>query len=227
MSTSMRSLIVYPVVHYRDRSQAMNQSELAFDAGAPGIFLISHNQHDGELAPLGCEIKDRHPAKFVGVNHLGLSAVDSFTALLRSGLDAMWTDRSGVDSSGVRDTRLHQLAQEHPSLRVFASVAFKYQATDADPPLAARHALEAGYLPTTSGAATGVAAPLDKVRAMSVASEGNLAIASGMTAENLPILGPYLSHILVATGVSTDEYHFDYELLRQFMGLAAHVSFEG
>ncbi|MDF8364697.1 hypothetical protein [Achromobacter anxifer] len=205
----------------------MNQSELAFDAGAPGVFLISHNQHDAQLAPLGCELKERHPDKFVGVNHLGLSAIDSFTALLRSGLDGMWTDRPGVDSRGVQNKQLFELAREHPALSVFASVAFKYQAADENPPQAARHALTAGYLPTTSGSATGVAAPLEKVKFMSAATGGRLAIASGMTAANISVLGPYLSHILVATGVSTDEYHFDYELLRQFLGLAAQVSIDG
>jgi hypothetical protein len=227
MTNAKQSLSVLPVVHYRDRTQAFSQSELAFDAGAPGIFLISHNRHDALLAPLACDIKARHPDKFVGVNHLGLSAVESFADVLRSGLDGMWTDRPGVDSRGVRDERLFHLAQEHPALRVFASVAFKYQAMEVDPPMAARHALDAGYLPTTSGTATGVAAPLAKIRAMSEATGRKLAIASGMTAENIRILGPYLSHVLVATGVSKDEYHFDYELLRQFLGLAAQVSFDG
>jgi hypothetical protein len=227
MTSPEQSLQVYPVVHYRDRAQAFSQSELAFDAGAPGVFLISHNQHDELLVPLACDIKARHADKFVGVNHLGLSAVESFRALLASGLDGMWTDRPGVDSRGVHDKRLADLAQDHPALRVFASVAFKYQDADEDPPLAARLALSAGYLPTTSGTATGVAAPLAKVKAMSEATGRKLAIASGMTAENIRILGPHLSHVLVATGVSTDEYHFDYELLRQFLGLAAQVSFDG
>jgi len=75
--------------------------------------------------------------------------------------------------------------------------------------------LLAGFIPTTSGSATGKAPQLAKIISMS--QHGVLAVASGMTPDNVSDYAPYLSHILVSTGISLDEYRIDPDKLKRLI----------
>lgn len=107
--------------------------------------------------------------------------------------------------------------RKFPAISVFGSVAFKYQPDEPNPAEAARQALAVGMIPTTSGAATGLAPEIAKIKGMSAAASGRLAVASGMTPDNVAEYAPHLSHILVATGVARDEHTLDPLLLRRFV----------
>lgn len=112
--------------------------------------------------------------------------------------------------------------QQPKAPRFYGSVAFKYQAPEPDPAGAAVQALKLCMLPTTSGPGTGHAPDVEKARSMAAAVArgplgGELAVASGMTPENVSAFLPYFTHFLVATGVSKDEHHFDEARLVQFI----------
>lgn len=113
--------------------------------------------------------------------------------------------------------KLTALAAQTPNVTVFASVAFKYQPEESNPAQAAAVVRKNGLLPTTSGAGTGMAPTVEKIEGMSAAAGGQLAVASGMDPHNVHQYAKHLSHILVATGVSSDEHHFDEGLLTQFV----------
>lgn len=144
-------------------------------------------------------------------------AVKSF---LKS-VDMTWADvqqtRSQADSwAEARAVKsfLTALPREKAHL-FFSAVAFKYQKSEPDPATASWLALEHGFIPTTSGDATGKAADTEKLRLIreSLGETHPLAIASGVTPENAAEHAPYLTHILVATGVSESFHEFDYEKL--------------
>lgn len=98
-------------------------------------------------------------------------------------------------------------------------MAFKYQRTDPSPGVAALHAFQLGMIPTTSGDQTGRAPSINKIQLIrnTLPSESPLAVASGMTPENIEDYLPYVSHYLVSTGISSDGYHFDLKRLEQFI----------
>jgi predicted TIM-barrel enzyme len=109
---------------------------------------------------------------------------------------------------------------KHPTHLVFAGVAFKHQRPEPNPELAARMADKFGFIASTSGSATGVAAEVDKIARLRTAlGDAPLAIASGVTPENVHEYAPHLSHILVATGVSESFHEFDYEKLYRLRSL--------
>lgn len=213
---------VLPVIHYLDRVTAMEQAELAFDAGADGVFLISHGNDDAQLGGIAQLIKAKHAGKRVGINLLTQGPLVAAQVAVERGLDMIWGDDCGVSSAGCASLAidLSVFIRAYPDVQVFASVAFKYQAVESRPADAARNALEAGFIPTTSGEATGSPPSVEKIELMSSAAKGQLAVASGMTVDNVQSYARYLSHILVATGVSVDEHHFDYETLHRFVALA-------
>ena len=224
-STATFDIDVYPVIHHLDAATTLEQADIAFEAKADGVFLISHHRNDSALVPLAHHIKAKYPDKQVGLNFLSQGPLKALDAVDIAGLDMMWGDYCGV-TSGESEKLAHDLDIRNDEIgmkKIFASVAFKYQAEDADPPLAARNAKIFGFIPTTSGAGTGEAPTVDKIKAMSAAVDGNLAVASGMTVENIADYAPYLRYVLVATGVSLDDHHFDFERLYRFIALAKNA----
>lgn len=213
---------VLPVIHYRDRLLALQEADLAFRAGADGVFLISHNDKDDELPAVAQAIKHRHPSKQVGVNLLSQDPLSALRCAEQFDLDMVWADSPGVTSAGWTPTGAELAAYLRSGSRVtfFGSVAFKYQLHEPEPGRAAALAALNHMLPTTSGAATGSAPSVTKVRTMSEAlSGGPLAVASGMTCANVSDYLPYVTHFLVATGVSLDMHHFDEAALADFVSL--------
>lgn len=211
---------VLPVIHHLDEATTLAEADIAFALGAFGVFLISHGGLDLDLLPLAKTIKAR-TGKYVGVNLLRHTASEALDYASIYELDAMWTDDPGVTSRGATSAGdfLETLSRSSP-VDVFASVAFKYQAVEPDPALAVKEVIARGWIPTTSGSGTGHAPEVDKIKLMSEASvDGLLAIASGMKPENVANYVPYLSHILVSTGVSSDAYHFDKLRLAQLMAI--------
>ena len=226
---------VIPVIHHIEPSLSLEQAKLAFELGADGVFLISHQDDDASLIPLAKQIRQERPTAWLGINFLSMGLPGAFRLVIDSDvrIDGVWSDRPGVSSEGYETEALHLATYRallddagRPVPSIFASVAFKYQAFENDPGLAAAKALELGFIPTTSGSATGSAPSLSKIEVIrqAIGPEAPLACASGMTLDNIEAFAPLLSHVLVATGVSRDEHHFDAQRLEAFIHLARAAS---
>ncbi|WP_371436272.1 hypothetical protein [Polaromonas sp.] len=215
----MKSTQIYPVIHYLDRDTAIAETAIARRAGADGVFLISHLGDDVELVDVAKEIRLLNAGFPVGVNLLSRQGLAAVQIAVSAGMDMVWADNMGVDSTGLtaEGRAIAAIAMEQTNCKIFASVAFKYRPHEPLPESAAKHAQNAGLVPTTSGSATGSAPEVQKISVMSAATGGLLAVASGMTPENVGSYAPYLSHILVATGVSLNEHQLDDEKLRAFI----------
>ena len=229
---------VWPVIHYLNHDLAIENADIAAQCGVEGVFLIEMVGDDEPLLDIAKLIKHRHPGLKVGVNHLTWSPRISLEQNIAAGLDATWTDRSGVTSGEFSGTALAigEILKRTPAHLFFGSVAFKYQAVEQFPGFAACKAASLGMIPTTSGVKTGVAADLGKLQGMHAelaefadtqrdANKGTrrqitdaLGLASGVTPENVVDVIGLVTHILVATGVSLDEHRFDYEKLARLMG---------
>jgi len=212
---------VYPVIHYYNKETTISEAAKAFECGADGVFLISHIGQNEKLIPLAIEIKEKFKMK-VGINFLGDDVLSTAKIVEQNNLDMVWSDDCGVSSAGLNFNgfQLKEWSDANPNIEVFASVAFKYQIVDNNPPLAALNALNAGFIPTTSGSGTGSAPTLEKIRPMSKMTKGKIAVASGMTCENIHIFKTHLSDILVSTGISDDDYHFNVEKMKKFIQIA-------
>lgn len=221
---------VYPVIHHLYEEYTLEQAAIAFECNADGLFIISHVGKNQEVLDIASKIKFKYPNKDIGINLLGWSHVKTLRAVVDSfytetPLDMVWFDNSGILSGSISNSTrfLYSFKTLYPETNIFASVAFKYQEDDINPAESAKIAKLFNLLPTTSGQATGSAPNISKIQCMSEATEGLLAVASGMTVENVEQYAPYLSHILVSTGVSRDFYTFDYGLLRTFIGQVRKV----
>jgi len=189
--------VFLPVVHPVSVEAVYENVLMAIDAGAHGVFLINQGMSADSVLRLAAEIRGRHSI-WVGVNILGSDPMDVVDAAARDGLDGVWSDNH------LR----HISDQEYQGAPLyFGGTAFKYQKPmgAADLPRAARCAMGVMDVVTTSGPGTGMAAPVEKVRVMREAlGKFPLAIASGITPDNVDGFLPYVDAYLVATGIERE-----------------------
>lgn len=202
---------IIPVIHHKNELLSMQNAEMCAKNKAYGIYIISMDGDNEGLSALARRIKLSFPELMVGINLLGYSAIDSVYESLNYSLDMTWSDCPVVTGQVI--TNEAQLIKEEIKYTkhfFFNSVAFKYQKVEKNIPQAVLNSQLLNFIPTTSGEATGHAADLSKIQSMKQ-SLGHypLAIASGLTPENVKQYTPYIEYGLVATGISEDFYTFN------------------
>jgi len=204
--------VIVPVLHWHSRDQALRHAEMVLEAGLSHLMLIDMEaRNDGVLGSVS-ELSLRYPELSLGLNLLGVPAVQTAVDVCRVlGATMTWTDQQLTHTSGPPvETPLLPLGHT-----LFCGVAFKYQRPEPRPGEAALRALALGMVPTTSGRGTGMATDTDLLRAIreEIGPDAPLAVASGVTPENVEAILPFVTHILVSTGISSSFIEIDPERL--------------
>ena len=232
---------VLPVIHVVDAEQAIRNVRVGIGEGAQGVFLINHDFGHEELVPIIEQVRRAFPALWLGVNFLAVTGRDAFPVL--GGLeargvpvDAYWGDDARIDERADIQTEADEIdrvrTQSGWSGLYFGGTAFKKQ-REVDPEHYARSAeIACRHMDavTTSGVATGHAADLTKIETFRRAcGDHPLAIASGVTPENVHLYAGQLDAILVATGINFDGdfYNTDPARLRELVGRVRHLALGG
>lgn len=185
--------------------------------GADGVFLINQGGLDAlETYEVALALATENPAWWIGINLLGFDPhMVLGSVVARPGIRMIWCDEA------LRVTWLGP-AQGWNGL-LFGGCAFKGQASV--PPdmwgSAAKAAVELGVdVVTTSGRATGSAADPSKPQAMREAiGDHALALASGVTPDNVGAFLASTDAFLVATGIEESFGYFDEARLRRLVEL--------
>lgn len=213
-----RPRVLLPVVHCVDPAQAQCAAVVALENGADGLWFIDQ----GGMA--WCDVLTiakaavRASVPFVGVNILALDPDDVVREISGEPI-SVWADDGGIDLARPDLTRCEARSFRDVCGEIywrglfFGGVAFKYQA---DVPAAhlgtaVRLAVECGVdVVTTSGPATGQPPSVDKIAAMRAwIGDAGLAIASGVTSENVEPFLPLVDAFLVASGIESSFGVFD------------------
>lgn len=208
-----------PVIHVTSNTQALEQAHIAFDNGANGIFLINHKYSYKRLLEAYSLVRYTFPSSWIGLNFLDL---EPMRALLELPLSAngIWTDSQGYTPSSIRMFRAALLAAKEQEGRTpfvhYAGTAVKYQPEDVSDDVAAVRNNKLFDVVCTSGDATGHAASVKKIKDMrnAIGTGGLLAVASGITPNNVLDYKPFVNSFLVATGISTSFDTLDPALVR-------------
>jgi predicted TIM-barrel enzyme len=210
---SARTQVILPVIHVESQDQALRNTEVAKTAGCDGVFLINHSIYSEELLGIAHRVRDSFPDWWIGVNCLDL-APEAVFACVDEAISGIWVDNAFVDErtgeQPVAERVLEARRQSGWQGLYFGGVAFKYQREVQDLAAAARSSVRYVDVVTTSGPGTGRAASTSKIAAMKNGlGDAPLAIASGITPENV---GDYLEVadcFLVATGISRNFFELD------------------
>jgi len=198
--------IILPVIHVGSQQQALRNANIARDANVDGVFLINHEMSYSELLSIHRAVVAEHGDWWVGVNCLDLSPIEVFRCIDDT-VAGVWVDNAMIHENAEVQPKAERVLDARkktgwPGL-YFGGVAFKYQRPVDDLAQAARKAAQYMDVVTTSGPGTGHAASPEKISVMKQAlGDHPLAIASGITPENV---GDYLDSadcFLVATGIS-------------------------
>ena len=218
--------VLLVVVHCFTTEQVECNVAIAFEAGADGIFLIGGKMDTQAICACYGKLRPQYPDAWIGVNFLALTPEAAFEAA-PTGLNGLWADNAGTqpDRQGVLYCQAIQpFRAERPDLLYFGGVAFKYQREVENVAEAARTSLAWVDVVTTSGEGTGSAPDVAKIAAMKNAiGDAPLAIASGITPENV---GDYLGIcdcFLVATGISSSAKELDPARVAQLATLIHHA----
>lgn len=238
---------VFPVVHIKSPELAVEQAGKALERNADGVYLINHHDNhdfsgDVTLNTLA-RVRLEYPRHYVGVNLLGLSAVQAVgkvEAFVKRGAQApsgLWIDdiRTPEGLAPTRPMEIKNAQAKLRSMRILGGIAFKYTGTFTEDPAKAAQEVEALLdavdVVTTSGAGTGTPPTKEKIAAMKAASGMKpLAVASGISLENMEeYVGPdgaLIDEILVASSVETKPYSgiFDLAKLEAFIDKAHSLS---
>lgn len=204
-------IAVWPVIHVGNPTRDLENARLAQKHGAAGVMLISMQGDYIGTDECAEVIRHNFPDLKIGANYLG---AEPRSALMRS-----WHHRYAATWTDEHDVTGRPGSPEH---MFFVGVAFKGQPHQERPGRAAAQAVEWGLIPTTSGQGTGIAPSLEKLASIrSCLRPGMpLALASGATPQNISSFAPYLTHVLVSTGISDNMDRFDEAKLAAFMAAA-------
>ncbi len=214
--------VLLPVVHVGTGSDACTSIEIAELFGADGVFLINHGISPEGLMDVVQSARDAFPGLWIGINRLGVRDRSIFEGI--AGIQGVWTDNACIMEYGAYEIQPEaELIDADRQLVTwqglyFGGVAFKYQRGVKKLEKAASIAVDYMDVVTTSGTGTGVAADVEKVKRMkSAMGDSSLALASGVTPENVEGYLPYVDAFLVATGISKDFWTFDPKRVRQLV----------
>jgi hypothetical protein len=211
-----KSRVFLPVIHLPEDGRLGRAAvKIALDAGADGVFLINQGTSTDNITRnlIPAYRKEFGADLWIGVNPLGTS-VEQF--ILRSGespetrIDGVWSDDSGVDSlrtdAYIRAKDAYLEARKNTGWKglYFGGTAFKTQRDIPADKLALVATRAASFMEVvcTSGRGTGIAADVPKVKAMrETIPTVPMALASGISPENVDPFLPYVEAYLVATGI--------------------------
>jgi hypothetical protein len=203
--------VFLPVVHATTFPQVMANAEKALQAGADGVFVITHVSHmdacDFSALLLDVTAALAYQDFWVGANFLMLPPCEVFQ-VCPPGVKGIWADCAGINSQHPVQMEAQRILNSRAVGRFdglyFGGVEFKYQRS-AGPDVVTIASIATKYVDviTTSGPGTGEAASAAKVRAMRRGAGGHpIALASGVTIDNVGDYLPYVDCFLVNTGIS-------------------------
>jgi predicted TIM-barrel enzyme len=204
------SPVLLPVVHPIGREEALASVRIAHELGVKGLFLIDQGMTEREVLQLVREVRERWPSLWVGLNLLSRTPTSVLATTFNRGyrIDGIWSDDAGIDERDGIHPRADAFVKTRNAASwdglYFGGVAFKYQREVSPKDLSRAAEMSLPYMDVlcTSGPGTGYAADVEKVRALRAGlGDHAMALASGVTPDNVGSYLPYVQAFLVGTGI--------------------------
>jgi len=212
---------ILPVIHVADKEQAIDNIKIAQNAGCDGVFLINHSISPEKLLEIHAACAKEITDFWLGINCLGFSPEQMFKYATPE-MRGIWVDDAGIDEriDFQQDANYIKSFREKSGWNgvYFGGVAFKYQRPVEDLEKACELAKKYVDVVTTSGIGTAQAADVGKIERMRKAlGDFPLAIASGITIDNVEKYLDKAQCFLVASGINKNWSYLDEELVKNLV----------
>ncbi len=215
--------VLLTVNHVYNYELGRKNTEISIENGVDGIFLINHGIRSDLLIQIYEKFRKEFNQVWFGVNLLDKRTKDIFAAIPEN-MQGIWADNAYIDEYSTEQPEAEEIKESILNNNFkglyFGGVAFKYQRKVENYAKAAIIAMNYVDVVTTSGLGTAKAPDVAKIETMKNAI-GNfpLAIASGITPENVSNFLPYTDCFLVASGISFDFENLDPEKVKKLAGI--------
>jgi predicted TIM-barrel enzyme len=193
----------FPVVHIKNTLQTLDNVLIAKDSGADGIFLIDHSGWPPDFLIASVVDIFKRDNFSIGINYLGRDNIEAMEHVAKLDCDMIWCDNAGMDDDSIEYPERFCEIQKTLNISFYGGVHFKYQNKPKKNIVdSMEKAIKYVTHPTLSGTATGVEADINFITEAYNAAKGKqLAIASGITEDNIDKYLPYIDHFLVASSI--------------------------
>ena len=231
--------VVLPVIHVLDHEQTYRNIIIAIDGGCPGVFLINHDFEKEKLLPIIKSIRAKFSNYWIGVNFLATTGEFAFPilgALEAEGIqvDGYWADDACIDERRAENDQVDAIRIDKVRKKsgwkglYIGGTAFKKQRKVEPEEYAYSGHLASKHMDivVTSGIATGHAADVEKIKTFRKScGETVLAVASGITSENVEKYIHDVDLFMVATGINfdCDFYNIDPNKLKNLINAIESV----
>lgn len=187
----MKRLI--PVIHLIDEKQMIHNIETCLEADVNHVFIISHLNDHKFLIKHALLARSKYPELWIGVNFLDLSPFEVLQQDLP--FNAVWFDET---------LSLDEVENKKYNGEIFSGINFKYQPQFKGLALeySAKLIKETSSVACTSGNGTGLPADIRKIKVLKeMLGDFPLALASGVSSDNVQSYLPYVDNFLVASSI--------------------------
>ena len=230
-----KKVTVFPVIHcVNPKMDFDNCLKVTFrnvkmckDEGADGVFLINHSFEPVFLVDIYNAVIKEFPNYWIGCKFLGVDdPLDFCTKNNIINIKGIWNDQGYIldQNDKLYPSWIEKAIKIAEKIKTFSGlyfggIAVKSQREIKDYEVIANKAKYLISVPTTSGPGTGEAPDTIKLKKLrdGMGEKGILALASGITCENVDKFLPYVNCILVATSICKDFYNFDLAKLRNLI----------
>ena len=201
---------IIPVIHTLNLKQVQYNVDICADNGIEDVFIISHEYRNPDDAIYHFRtyleyIKSKYSSMKVGVNFLQLPTYDAVHEAIKLNFDYVWADKSYLTEKSTLSIA-ENIFTHKKNIEYFGTIAFKYQNKEEDLIWSCEKAKNLMDVIVTSGSATGKSPNIDKIKNIrKFIGDKPLAIASGITADNISLYKEYVDIFMVASSI-TDEY---------------------
>jgi hypothetical protein len=194
------------------KHRVLTQVKIAFNSGADGVFLTPGEVGINPSDILECYhyIRVSFPDEFIGINFMCDPL--KISSLIPEKLNAIWIDRgigSTINYEILQKIRTGIISNKQKILH-FGGFFFKgnNQCIPTDELTLKNLAIESGKfmdVPTTSGLGTGMSMEVEQLQKIHKSMDGkSLAIASGVTCDNVGYYLPYIDYFIIGSGIEKD-----------------------
>lgn len=191
-----------PVIHLIDTNQVKENIEICLENNVNHVFLINHQSNYEHLLYVTEDIRYFYPELWIGLNMLDVHPHVSLTMnfLKENDINALWIDKTLT----LADVSNIQFKGE-----IFSGLNFKYQKQYSDEELidVINILKQTSTVACTSGAGTGIEANIDKIKKLkeAIGDSFPLALASGVSVDNIESYLPYVDDFLVASSITDNK----------------------
>ena len=202
---------IIPVIHTIDMNQVKYNLDLCKNNGIDFVFLINHGFGPKCVETLQTYFnlsKEMYDIK-IGLNFLQVDTPEAMAIVNSMSIkpDALWVDKSYITPNDLTKANLIKELNTL-SIKYFGAVAFKYQKQPSKNELQLVCETATNYMDviTTSGSATGIAADLEKIKTIkNYIGNHEMAIASGINADNKNMYSEFVDYLLVASSITNPQ----------------------